>query len=219
MPGSRWCNNCHLTHEGLTGSKCQQFNTMESDQTSDTGGQACTASLSKVTVTSNQARLVAEQVLSPSNSGTATSTGAASNQQDLILVELQRISQRFGKLEDQTNQDRIILKGLVNQISNQQNNPTVTSESNVSPISHSVHNGGPLQPTTINKSQQIKLQCSSKHHKSDGPTSASVNQHTTSLATRQSHEYGEQTVKHHHSCEHRQHGSKCCHSGHLHRSN
>ena len=130
---------------------------MESDQTSDTGGKASTAFLSKVTVTSNQARLVAEQVLFPSTIVTATSTGAASNQQDLILAELQRISQRFGKLEDQTNQGRIILKGLMNQIRNQQNNPTVTSESNVSPISHSVHNVGPLQPTTSNTSQQILI--------------------------------------------------------------
>ena len=72
------------------------------------------------------------------------------------MAELQGISQRFGKLEDQTNQDRIILKGLVNQISNQQNNPTVISASNVSSNSRSVHNLGSQEPGTISISQQIQ---------------------------------------------------------------
>ena len=67
------------------------------------------------TVTSEQARLVAEHVTVVKDSSTVTSTGT-SNSQDLILAELQKMSQRFSKLEEQTSQDRSVLSELVNQV-------------------------------------------------------------------------------------------------------
>ena len=72
-------------------------------------------------VTQDQARLVADQFLDHPSvpQGVDTSTGAMANQQTLILMELQKISQRFGKLEEQTNQDRAVLSGLVTQMKQQ----------------------------------------------------------------------------------------------------
>ena len=113
MGGVRWCKNCHTSHEGPIGSKCQQFEGMELQTATDT--QASTGQASGSTVTSEQARLVAEHVTVVKDSSTVTSTGA-SNSQDLILAELQKISQRFSKLEEQTSQDRSVLSDLVNQV-------------------------------------------------------------------------------------------------------
>ena len=64
-------------------------------------------------------QLLAEHVTVVKDSSTVTSIGA-SNSQDLILAELQKISQRFSKLEEQTSQDRSVLSDLVNQVHNNQ---------------------------------------------------------------------------------------------------
>ena len=44
-----------------------------------------------------------------------TSTGASSDSQSILIAELQKINQRFGKLEEQAAMDRLVLSGLVSQ--------------------------------------------------------------------------------------------------------
>ena len=104
MGGSRWCKNCPSSHEGPTGSKCQQSVNMKQAHTSEGAGtQASNITDQEVTVTQEQARLVADQLISSQDSTQATSTGAI-GQQDLILLELQKMSQRLGKLETSNKQ-------------------------------------------------------------------------------------------------------------------
>ena len=137
MGDVRWCKNCHTSHEGPIGSKCQQFEGMELQTATDT--QASTGQASGSTVTSEQARLVAEHVTVVKDSSTVTSTGT-SNSQDLILAELQKISQRFSKLEEQTSQDRSVLSDLVNQVHSYQQTTapkTIISTSTLSSTSQS----------------------------------------------------------------------------------
>ena len=60
----RWCKNCHLSHEGLTGSKCQRFEAplqLDSSQ-EESGEQASNVNLRDTSVTEEQARLAAQQV-------------------------------------------------------------------------------------------------------------------------------------------------------------
>ena len=123
MGGVRWCKNCHTSHEGPIGNKCQQFEGIEVQTSMD--NQASTGQASGSTVTSEQARLVAEHVTVVKDSSTVTSTGT-SNSQDLILAELQKMSQRFSKLEEQTSQDRSVLSELMNQVHS--NNQTTVSK-------------------------------------------------------------------------------------------
>ena len=65
MGGSRWCKNCHTSHEGPTGSKCQKFDSQaqeDGDQAS-LETQASSIALTNETVVSEEhARLVAQQV-------------------------------------------------------------------------------------------------------------------------------------------------------------
>ena len=112
MGAVRWCKNCHTSHKRPIGSKCQQFDGVELT-TSDS--QASTGQASGSTVTSEQARLVADHVTVVKDSSTVTSTGVSSNQ-ELILVELQKISQRFSKLDEQTLQDRSVFSDLANHV-------------------------------------------------------------------------------------------------------
>ena len=80
-----------------------------------TDNQASNGQASGSTVTSEQARLEAEHVTVVKDSSTVTSTGTSSSQ-DVIFVELQKMSQRFSKLEEQMSQDRSVLSDLVNQV-------------------------------------------------------------------------------------------------------
>ena len=58
-----------------------------------------------------QAHTTAEQLLSTTR--VTTSTGVSFSSQNLILEELKRMSERFGKLEEQVVEDHPILSGLV----------------------------------------------------------------------------------------------------------
>ena len=70
-------------------------------------------------VPEEHARLVAQQVhTNPVKNCQDTSTGdkAIDAGQQLILQELQRMSKRFGVLEEQVAKDREVLTGLVSQV-------------------------------------------------------------------------------------------------------
>ena len=146
MGGVRWCKNCHTSHKRPIGSKCQQFE--EADLQVATDSQASTGQVSGSTVTLKQARLVADHVTVVKHSSTVTSTGTSSSQ-DLILGELQKISQIFSKLGEQTLQDRTILSDLVNYVHSNQLVPVtqhIVSTSTWSSTSHA----GSIVMTSMN---------------------------------------------------------------------
>ena len=113
MGGARYCSQCRTSHEGVTGKKCQllQQGEFEPGSSITDNSQASNFTHSEGDITGEQARLVAEQVVTSPRA--TTSTGVVLSSQDIILQELQRISQRFGKLEEKAEEDRQILSGLV----------------------------------------------------------------------------------------------------------
>ena len=133
MGSARHCSHCQTSHEGPVGRKCglaqQQQGDTDEIITMETSSQASTSSLSATTINEDQARLAVNQVQTPCfNSSSNTSTGASVDSQALILAELQKISQRFGQLEEQTSKDRQVLSGLVKQVNAQASNTVVNNE-------------------------------------------------------------------------------------------
>ena len=106
----------------------QQQEDTDETVTMESGSQASTSSLSATTINEDQARLAANQVQIPCfNSSTITSTGASIESQALILAELQKISHRYGQLEEQTIKDRQVLSGLVKQVSVQASSTVINN--------------------------------------------------------------------------------------------
>ena len=121
MGGMRWCKNCHSTHEGPNGSKCQRFNSgnMEESQLEGAELQASNVTDNDTTISQEQARLVVQHMEHSSMSAQNTSTGDSGSNQKLILMELKKISQKFGQLEDQAAKDRAVLTNLVSKVNQQ----------------------------------------------------------------------------------------------------
>ena len=125
MGGTRWCKNCHTSHEGPTGSKCQKFDsqTQEDGAQVSLENQASSIALANKTVVSEEdARLVAQQVdVHSVINRQETSTGGKGIDagQQLILQELKTMAKRFGALEEQTAKDREVLTDLVSQVKQQ----------------------------------------------------------------------------------------------------
>ena len=113
MGGARYCSQCRTSHEGITGKKCQllQQGEVEPGSSVTDNSQASNLAISDTNITGEQARLVAEQVVNSPHA--TTSTGVILSSQDIILQELQRMSQRFGRLEEKAEEDRQVLSGLV----------------------------------------------------------------------------------------------------------
>ena len=138
MGGARWCKNCHSTHEGPTGNKCQRLDggSVEDLQMEGAEFQASNVTDNENTISQEQARLVVQHMEQSAMSVQDTSTGDSGSSQELILMELKKISQKFGQLEDQAAKDREVLTNLVSKV-NQQGmqtgskkvNPTVSSTS------------------------------------------------------------------------------------------
>ena len=128
MGGSRWCKNCHTSHEGPTGSKCQKFDSQaqeDGDQALAENQASNIALTNDIVLTEEQARLVAQQIdISTVNNSNDTSTGDRDIDagQQMILQELQKMSKRFGVLEEQAAKDREVLTGLVSQVQSQGQN-------------------------------------------------------------------------------------------------
>ena len=113
MGGAFYCSQCRTSHEGVTGKMCQllQQGEMGSGSSLTENELASSFTSSDGDITGEQAHMVADQVVvSPR---TTISIGVILSALDIILQELQRISQRFGKLEKKVEEDRQILSGLV----------------------------------------------------------------------------------------------------------
>ena len=142
MGGLRWCKNCHTSHEGPTGSKCQKFDsqTQEDGDQASLETQASSIALTNETVVSEEhARLVAQvDVHSVTNrQETSTVDKGIDVGQQLILQELQEMEKRFGALEEQAAKDREVLTGLVSQAKQQmhgQSQKKVTSLFSPEPV-------------------------------------------------------------------------------------
>ena len=133
MGSARHCSHCQTSHEGPVGKRCtfaQQEQDTDETVTKELGAQASTSSLSTTTINKDQARIAASQVQTPNHiSSNVTSTGASMDGQILILAELQKNSQRFGQLEEQTSKDRQVLSGLVKQFNTQTSNMSASDGS------------------------------------------------------------------------------------------
>ena len=149
MGGSGWSKNCHTTHEGPTGSKCQKFDsqTQEDGDQASLETQASSIALRNETVVSEEhARLVAQQVdVHSVTNRQETSTGDKGIDvgQQLILQELQKMAKRFGALEEQAAKDREVLTGLVSQAKQQtlgQSQKKVTSLFSPEPVNATYKN-------------------------------------------------------------------------------
>ena len=121
MGGARWCKNCHSTHEGPTGNKCQRFNSgsVEDLQVEGAEFQASNVTDNETTISQEQARLVVQHMEQSAMSVQDNSTSESGSNQDLILMELKKISQKFGQLEDQAAKDREVLTNLVSKVNQQ----------------------------------------------------------------------------------------------------
>ena len=88
MGGTRWCKNCHSTHEGPTGSKCQRFDSgdVEDSQLEGAELQASNVTDNDATISQEQARLVAQHMEQSSMAAQDTSTGDVGSNQELILL-------------------------------------------------------------------------------------------------------------------------------------
>ena len=123
MGGAKYCSQCQTSHEGPMGRKCvinQQQEEVLGTTSGDHLDQASTSLSPELCINEEQARLAVTQVHNlQSPDPPNTSTGASVSNQDLLLAELQKISQRFGKLEEQEAIDRQVLSGVVSQLKNQ----------------------------------------------------------------------------------------------------
>ena len=111
---SRFCSQCRTSHEGTTGKKCQLVHQgeMGTSGASNMDSQQASISLfSDCSVDEDQAQSTAEQVVSLN--GVHASVNVNHSPQNLILQELKKMSDRFGKLEEQAAEDRQVLSGLV----------------------------------------------------------------------------------------------------------
>ena len=123
MGGAKHCSQCQTSHEGPVGRKCvisQQQEEVLGATSGEHLDQASTSLAPELCINEEQARLAVTQVHSlQSPESPNTSTGASISNQNLLLAELQKISQRFGKLEEQAAIDRQVLSGVVSQLKNQ----------------------------------------------------------------------------------------------------
>ena len=97
MVGTRWCKNCHSTHEGPTGSTCQWFDSgnVENSQLEGAELQASNVTNNDTTISQKQARLVVQHMENLAMATQDTSTGDSGSSQELILLELQKISKKL----------------------------------------------------------------------------------------------------------------------------
>ena len=134
MGGFRWCSIAIHPTKAPSGINVNSLKKQTLHVAANS--QASTGQASDSTVTLEQERLVADHVTVVKDSSTVISTRTSSSQ-DVILVELQKISQRFTKLEEQTSKYRSVLSELVNHLHSNHQNPV--TQHIVSPESCQVH--------------------------------------------------------------------------------
>ena len=116
MGGARYCSTCKVTHEGTMGKKC--LLSTQTDGVTDTSESIPISQDQQIS--SDQVLATASQVVVRDDpQGTSQSLTNQSSSQDPILAELQKISQRFGYLEEQAAKDRQVLTGLVSEFGRQ----------------------------------------------------------------------------------------------------
>ena len=81
--------------------------------------QASNVTDNDTTISQRQARLVVQHMEHSAMSAQDTSTGDSGNNQELILLELKMITQKFEQLEDQAAKDRAVLTNLVSRVNQQ----------------------------------------------------------------------------------------------------
>ena len=172
MGGSRWCKNCHTSHEGPIGSKCQKFDSQTQEDVDQASLETQASSIAlenEIIVSEEHARLVAQQVDVHSvmnHQETSTGDKGIDAGQQLILQEIKKMAKRFGALEEQTAKDREVLTGLVSQVTQQtqgQSQKKVTSL---------------FSPETVNATQKSTCQSNAtkQRHKSGPKTMAIASQ-------------------------------------------
>ena len=120
MGGAKHCSQCQTSHEGPVGRRClenQQQEEVLGATSGESQNQASNIPLSEHCIDEQQAILAVTQVHNlQCPDQPHTSTGASSDSQGILLAELQKINQRFGKLEEQAAMDRQVLSGLESQL-------------------------------------------------------------------------------------------------------
>ena len=139
MGGAKHCSQCQTSHEGPVGRKClvsQQQVEAPRATAGDPQDQASNILLSEDCINEEQARVAVTQVHNlHSSDSPGTSTGVSSDNQVIIIAELQKICQRFGRLEEQAPMDRQVLSGLVSQF--KQHTSTASGSSGSSSVNNS----------------------------------------------------------------------------------
>ena len=139
MGGAKHCSQCQTSHEGPVGRKCvlsQQHVEAPAATSGNPQDQASNTLFFEDCINEEQARVVVTQVHNlHSSNWPGTSTDISSDNQAIILAELQKISQRFGRLEEQAAVDRQVLSGLVSQF--KQHTNTVSGSSGSSSVNNS----------------------------------------------------------------------------------
>ena len=161
MVNTKHCSHCQPSHEGPVGWKCvlaKQQEDTDNIVMMESGSEVSTSSLSATTINEDQASPAVHQVQTPCfNPSNFISTGGSVDGQALILAELQKISQKFGQLEEQTSKDRQVLSGLLKQFNDHTNNTTVSNEKSdiTQGLTHRSVNFAPPRP--VPWAQSVRL--------------------------------------------------------------
>ena len=106
MGGAKHYSQCQTSHEGPVGRKCvvnQQQEEVLGATSGDSQDQVSNILSSEHCINEEQAKIAVTQVHNLQSPDLPnTSTGASTNTQNILLAELKKISQRFGKLEEDT---------------------------------------------------------------------------------------------------------------------
>ena len=186
MGGARFCSQCRTSHEGTTGKKCQLIHQGEmgtSGANNVDSQQASISLFSDCNVNEDQARSTAEQVVSPSR--VPVNVEITQSPQNLILQELKKMSDRFGKLEEQAAEDRQVLSGLVVGFNKQgQTMDKILSTSNVTQEER--HSSSQNRSVSISQSSDsIQGNVTIERNSNSGPghSNVQVNTHYTTSPT------------------------------------
>ena len=115
---------------------------------------------SDTTISQEQPRLVIQHMDHSSVAAQDINTGESGSNQELILLELKKIFQKFGKLEDQTAKDRAVLTNLVSKVNQQGIQPgnkmiSTTASSSLFTTPAQILNSNVTHPKTRSETQTL----------------------------------------------------------------
>ena len=141
MGSTRWCKTCNSAHESPTGSRCKK-QAMEQETTE----QGRILLQTQEGATSLNDRSVTEPLSSPDANNKVLKSPHKPDHSHAILLELQKMTSRFGQIEKQAAEDRAILSGLVKRL----DEPSIATSSVSSPTLGSQKDGTMSNAEPIN---------------------------------------------------------------------